>query len=93
MSSPVDDSSPADSEMWLHTTNGLVCLDVFQDGKWINLFKYAKHLEGKPEGERLINASENARAGALERAASIAEQYPLSPDIGRMIAELIRREI
>lgn len=79
--------------MWLHTTNGLVRLDAFRDGKWINLFRYAKHLENQAEGARLINAAENARTDALERAASIAEQYPLSPVIGKMIAELIRSEI
>ena len=93
MNSPFDESSPAEGEMWLHTTDGLVRLEAFRDGKWINLFKYAKHLESQPEGARLMNAAENARTDAFERAATIAEQYPLSPVIGKMIAELIRREI
>lgn len=91
MNTPFDER-PSEGDMDLYDNNGLVCLDAFRDGKWVNLFKYAKHLEGQAEAVRLINAVENARREERERAARIAREYPLNPSVGQMISSLILGE-
>ncbi len=90
------DETPSEGDMDLYDNNGLVCLDVFWSGKWVNLFKYAKHLEAKSGCEadavRLINAVEIARREERERAARIAREYPFHPNVGQMISSLILGE-